>query len=719
MKQNSKKMVTRLTPLLLAMVAGTAHAQPAVDGRLTGDESFYGPIRFVQTVPTQFGDNNPSTNPVCPDPSIFGSGIRITIDNSNTAGVEGDGSGFAPTGDPAAVTTGAEYRIPLSVIGSPTGDIRISGFISSGDGGFLSNQVIGGLPTDGTGSNLGEPRFADFSLIPGDQFVTVPAGNSAGTQPVLNGQRDASYTPLYIGANTTGFGDSSSGDVLGANGSEINGLYYWRSDDDLFIIVTGNLEANGNKLFLFLDTEDGVGQNSLRSDNPGIAFGALNRLGDDGFDNALTFDTDFTSNYCLLINASGTPPQLFADFAETLETGGGNSGFLGSGTGGTNALPLCPPTVPDERWANGSEINGLYAYIDETNNRLYVLVTGNLQNGVDEGQANKLNLFFDVIDGVGQNQLYFDNPDISFNGLNRMGDNTSSNNSQGSGPSGPGAEGLTFDTAFTANYWMKFHQEGLGTVLLAGDAAVLRETGTARDFNGISLDYGAFDKAETLPVSLDGDLIEGYDPFGGNFNRFTNYAPRDAYNALDFAITNFLDTTDSSILRSLVSDDLVTFSIDNSNIAGVTDSDVSDAANVTTGIELSIDLDELGWDGVSCIRIAGFISSPRYDFISNQVIGGLPVGFGNLAEPRGLNFATFDGEQFVQICIDDAVPCPCDYNNNGLQEIGDYFTFLTAFFAQLGGPGSADFDGDGTVTIGDYFAFLGCLPAIAASTPCP
>ena len=87
------------------------------------------------------------------------------------------------------------------------------------------------------------------------------------------------------------------------------------------------------------------------------------------------------------------------------------------------------------------------------------------------------------------------------------------------------------------------------------------------------------------------------------------------------------------------------------------------------------------------------------------------------------NGGTYQGDDVLCTDINDCqpvvLPCPCDYNNNGLQEIGDYFTFLTAFFAQLGGPGSADFDGDGTVTIGDYFAFLGCLPAIAASTACP
>ena len=68
----------------------------------------------------------------------------------------------------------------------------------------------------------------------------------------------------------------------------------------------------------------------------------------------------------------------------------------------------------------------------------------------------------------------------------------------------------------------------------------------------------------------------------------------------------------------------------------------------------------------------------------------------------------------VQACA-----CPCDTDNDGQQTISDYFAFLTDFFAQLNGPGSADFDGDGTVTIADYFAFLNCLPNIAAGDVCP
>ena len=70
-------------------------------------------------------------------------------------------------------------------------------------------------------------------------------------------------------------------------------------------------------------------------------------------------------------------------------------------------------------------------------------------------------------------------------------------------------------------------------------------------------------------------------------------------------------------------------------------------------------------------------------------------------------------------CPATSLPCPCDTDSDGVQTISDYFAYLTNFFSQLGGPGSADLDQDGTVTIGDYFNFLNCLPAIAASEVCP
>ena len=113
---------------------------------------------------------------------------------------------------------------------------------------------------------------------------------------------------------------------------------------------------------------------------------------------------------------------------------------------------------------------------------------------------------------------------------------------------------------------------------------------------------------------------------------------------------------------------------------------------------------------------ASFVDSSGFGFDGARVNNITPVfNAPSFASPGYLEGVTGP----VSDDCDPVTPCPCDFNNNGLQEIGDYFSFLTAFFAQLNGQGSADFDNDGTVTIGDYFAFLSCLPAIAASTTCP
>jgi len=94
-------------------------------------------------------------------------GIEVSINNSNVDGV----TSSSTTGS-ELVTTGMEIAIPLSAFGSPTGPIKIVGFINGGGHDFLSNQVFGGSP-DAPIDNLGEPRAVDFSTITGDQFVTV------------------------------------------------------------------------------------------------------------------------------------------------------------------------------------------------------------------------------------------------------------------------------------------------------------------------------------------------------------------------------------------------------------------------------------------------------------------------------------------------------------------------------------------------------------------
>ncbi|NUQ66762.1 MAG: hypothetical protein HUU18_00570 [Phycisphaerales bacterium] len=84
-------------------------------------------------------------------------------------------------------------------------------------------------------------------------------------------------------------------------------------------------------------------------------------------------------------------------------------------------------------WANGSELNAVYCRSDANN--LYLMFTGNL-----ESNWNKFELFLDTRSG-GQNQLRGDNPNVDFNGLNRMGNDGSGN-------------GLRFDAGFEADYFI-------------------------------------------------------------------------------------------------------------------------------------------------------------------------------------------------------------------------------------------------------------------------
>lgn len=96
----------------------------------------------------------------------------------------------------------------------------------------------------------------------------------------------------------------------------------------------------------------------------------------------------------------------------------------------------------------------------------------------------------------------------------------------------------------------------------------------------------------------------------------------------------------------------ITFAQDNSNIGGVAglgEPFDSDPASVTTGVEVSIDLAALGWDGVTPIKVAGWVNGGGNDFLSNQVIGGLPEGTGNLGSPSSVDFNQFEGLQYVVI----------------------------------------------------------------------
>jgi len=671
---------------VLAACAGKAFAQPVLDGSKVGDESFYGAPLWVNTNPTTFGDNDPANVP--------------------------------PSGDPENAIFGVELAIPLSAIGSSTGEsITLAGWINSGDHSFASNQVIGGLPNVG---NLGNNADLDFGAIDGTQAITFTPG-TAGSAPVVDGELDTSIygAPLFLQNNFTGFGNGTSGDCPGGGGSEIDGVYAVVNDDILYLMITGNLENNNNALELFFDTVSG-GENEISGTpsgvDDGLEGGALETIA------GATLEPGVMADYYLTVSgeniAGDGDPVDFEIEAYLAELGTSNSFFLGAeedycgdgvlmgGDGGAPVTGLAinnsnvvgvndSPSIeiPSEDFAVGSEMDALYAFVDEDDGSemgtLYVLLAGNM-----ESNFNKLNFFFDVQPG-GQSPLRGDNVDISFNGLNRMGEG-------GAGGDNPG---LTFDEGVEPDIWINYNTGSI-PIQEFSDSALLRTDGPKKNGIGNPLDYGCFDGGDKIPdgvvICFDGPNIDVQDGFAANI--FSNYAPRISNEALETAIKK--DPFDPPV-EDFVVPNLIKGTIDNSNIRGVTDEDGTGGEEVDTGVELQLDLAELGWDGESPIRIAGHISSGDFGFVSNQVIGGLPEGTGNLEEVTLVNFADIAGDQFVEVPVGE--DCFADCNDDGTLNVLDFTCFQGEFTD--GNLAKADCNDDGVLNILDFTCFQSAFQA--------
>ncbi|MBL1217473.1 MAG: hypothetical protein D8M59_08255 [Planctomycetes bacterium] len=166
----------------------------------------------------------------------------------------------------------------------------------------------------------------------------------AAAQPIVDGVvTEGDYgAPLWVNdTNPTGFGNNLDPSVGCADGSEIDALYAVIADNGLgdmwlYIGITGNLESNFNKLELFIDTTEGVGQNILPAINPDVDFGALQRMGDDGSGNGLAFDALFTANAYFTMtngNCDGEFTEVYANFADLDNQLGYYLGMTSNGIG--------------------------------------------------------------------------------------------------------------------------------------------------------------------------------------------------------------------------------------------------------------------------------------------------------------------------------------------------------------------------------------------------
>lgn len=250
----------------------------------------------------------------------------------------------------------------------------------------------------------------------------------------------------------------------------------------------------------------------------------------------------------------------------------------------------------------GSELDAGYAIVDS--GRLYLMLTGN-----HEPNFNKLDIFLDVAPG-GENTLT-NIPGYDFNG--------------GGGWISQNMGGLTFDTIFTADYHL-FSRWGSGTGAYEVDF-VDRQGGGSFMVPGSS---GASPNAVGLIAA--GSIAAG------------SVGP----NASGSALTQSLE-----------------FAINNNNTAGVGGgngaANQADALAVQTGMEFSISLADLGNPAPgTVIKILAAINNGDHNYLSNQLLGGLPAPSGNLGgngsggfigNLSGVNLANIAGDQYFRVVV--------------------------------------------------------------------
>ncbi len=372
-------------------------------------------------------------------------------------------------------------------------------------------------------------------------------------------------------------------------------------------------------------------------------------------------------------------------FVQPIQTSFGDTNDPDPKTAGADPNPL----------DGGSEMDAIYATV--TGGRLYVLMTGNL-----EDNFNKWDLFVDSIDG-GFNVMPSDPLNDQFPEVDGF--------CCGAPNDGEGAiqhlTGLTFDSGFEADYFMTF-ANGLETEQTTGDEnqswaftahfSPLQRLNTAQPIPGPlppdpSSQWGAVGGNHEAQVA-GGVLIDQFsaDP---NTNPFEN-----------FYIERATDNTEIGLRVT----------IDNSNIAGIAGSSTGDAADqvaaaaVPTGIEWSIPLKSIGYPSGD-IKISTFINNGSHEYLSNQVSGGLPVGFGDLAADgmgtlTHVNFEDINGTQFVTVGQTDLLgDMDCD-GDIDFDDIDDFVLSLAnpdQYEATFGVPPDlkGDTDGDGDVDFDD------------------
>lgn len=165
--------------------------------------------------------------------------------------------------------------------------------------------------------------------------LLLAVGASAGIIDGQNIHTDATAdgkTLLGVQDTPTSFGDSTAGTQWSPFGSELDVMYGSLDATNLGLSIAGNLEANFNKMFIFIDAVAG-GENVLLSDNVDGGFNEIQNMA------GMTFDAGFEPDHGIRIEIGDGWYGL--NFFDLMDNTAGS--IWGSGDG-PNGLPTGPNT---------------------------------------------------------------------------------------------------------------------------------------------------------------------------------------------------------------------------------------------------------------------------------------------------------------------------------------------------------------------------------------
>ena len=191
----------------------------------------------------------------------------------------------------------------------------------------------------------------------------------AFAQPIVNGTLagDSYGAAASVQAVETQFGD---------NASELDAAYCTMEGGRLYLMLTGNLEGNFNKLEIFIDSKAG-GENVLTGlpGNDGTGFKFL------GF----TFDPGFTADYHLIARRGNSGTDRFdLDFAELGTSNSSSYGDIFGGTQeGSGATGIGLNNQPIEVALDNSNLAGVLGGTAAANQAAALAVQTGLELSID------------------------------------------------------------------------------------------------------------------------------------------------------------------------------------------------------------------------------------------------------------------------------------------------------------------------------------------------